>query len=77
VLVDAHGAEFDLIQSARREIGTGRRSGKSLMALFSGRRDPTLATGPGFPGTPNRRSDAAYSADRRTNSSRTWRAALK
>jgi hypothetical protein len=52
VLVDAHGAEFDLIQSARREIGAGRRSGKSLMTLFSGRRDPTLATGSGFPGTP-------------------------
>jgi hypothetical protein len=51
-LVDAHGVEFDLIQSARREIGTGRRSGKSLMTLFSGKGDPTLATGPGFPGTP-------------------------
>ena len=52
VLVDAHGAEIDLIQSARREIGTGRRSGKSLMTLFSGKGDPALATGPGFPGTP-------------------------
>jgi len=52
VLVDAHGAEFDLIQSARREIGTGRRSGKSLMTLFTGKGDPTLATGSGFPGTP-------------------------
>jgi len=52
VLVAAYGAEFDLIQSARREIGTGRRSGKSLWALFRGKGDPTLATGPGFPGTP-------------------------
>jgi hypothetical protein len=53
VLVDAHGAEFDLIQSARREVGTGRRSGRSWWALFTGSGDPTLATGPGVPGTPS------------------------
>ena len=40
VLVDAQGAEIDLIQSARREIGTGKRSGKSLMTLFSSKGDP-------------------------------------
>jgi len=51
VLVDARGAEFDLLRSARREIGTRKRSGKSLMTLLSGKGDPTLATGPGLPGT--------------------------
>jgi hypothetical protein len=43
VLVDAHGAEYDLIQTAKRE--TGRGAGASLGRLFSGTRDPSLATG--------------------------------
>jgi hypothetical protein len=43
VLVDAHGAEYDLIQTAKRE--TGRGAGASLGRLFSRTRDPSLATG--------------------------------
>jgi hypothetical protein len=43
VLVDAHGAEYDLIQTAKRE--TGRSAGTSLGRLFGGTRDPSLATG--------------------------------
>jgi hypothetical protein len=42
VLVDAHGAEYDLIQTAKRE--TGRGVGTSLGRLFGGTRDPSLAT---------------------------------
>jgi hypothetical protein len=45
VLVDAHGAEYDLIQTAKRE--TGRGFGGSLGRLFGGSQDPTLATGSG------------------------------
>jgi hypothetical protein len=37
VLVDAHGAEYDLIQTAKRE--TGRGVGASLVRLFVGTRD--------------------------------------
>jgi len=43
VLVDAHGAEYDLIQTAKRE--TGRGIGGSLGRLFGGSRDSSLATG--------------------------------
>jgi len=43
VLVDAHGAEYDLIQTAKRETGQG--AGASLGRLFGGTRDPSLATG--------------------------------
>jgi hypothetical protein len=43
VLVDAHGAEYDLIQTAKRE--TGRGVGVSLGRLFGGTRDSSLATG--------------------------------
>ncbi len=46
VLVDAHGAEYDLIQTAKRE--TGRGFGGSPSRLFGGSRDPTLATGSGI-----------------------------
>ena len=53
VLVDAHGAEFDLLQSAQLEIGTGRRSGKNLMTLFSGKGDTTLTTDLKFARTPS------------------------
>jgi len=52
VLVDAHGAEFDLPQSARREIGTWRRSRTSLASLFSGKGDTTLTTDLKFARTP-------------------------
>ncbi len=47
VLVDAHGAEYDLIQCCRRETGgiTG-----SLGRLF-GKADPTLSTGTGVSDT--------------------------
>jgi len=45
VLVDAHGAEYDLIQTAKRE--TGRGFGGSLSRLFGGAQDSTLATGSG------------------------------
>jgi len=45
VLVDAHGAEYDLIQTAKRE--TGRGFGGSLSRLFGGSQDPTLAAGSG------------------------------
>ena len=43
VLVDAHGAEYDLIQTAKRETGQGvvASSGR----LFGGTRDSSLATG--------------------------------
>lgn len=44
-LVDAHGAELDLIQTARRETGGGLGSG--LRTLFGGKPDPTLTTGSG------------------------------
>jgi hypothetical protein len=43
VLVDAHGAECDLIQTAKRESGGG--VGASLGRLFGGTRDSSLATG--------------------------------
>jgi hypothetical protein len=43
VLVDAHGAEYDLIQTAKREAGQG--VGASLTRLFSGTRDSSPATG--------------------------------
>ena len=45
VLVDAHGAEYDLIQTAKRE--TGRGFSGSLSRLFGVTRDPSLATGSG------------------------------
>ena len=45
VLVDAHGAEYDLIQTAKRE--TGGRLGGSFRSLFGGKSDPTLTTGSG------------------------------
>jgi hypothetical protein len=45
VLVDAHGAEYDLIQTAKCE--TGRGMGGSLGRLFGGSRDSSLATGSG------------------------------
>ena len=44
VLVDAHGAEFDLLQSARREVGTWGRSSTNLTSLFSRKRDTTPST---------------------------------
>ena len=43
VLVDAHGAEYDLIQTVKRE--TGGSVGTSLARLFGGSRDPSPATG--------------------------------
>ena len=43
VLVDAHGAEYDLIQTAKRE--TGRSLGVSLGRLFGGTRDSSATTG--------------------------------
>jgi hypothetical protein len=43
VLVDAHGAEYDLIQTTKRE--TGRGVGASLGRLFGGTRDSSLTTG--------------------------------
>ena len=43
VLVDAHGAECDLIQTTKRE--TGRGVGASLGRLFGGTRDSSLTTG--------------------------------
>jgi hypothetical protein len=43
VLVDAHGAECDLIQTTKRE--TGRGVGASLGRLFGGTRDASLTTG--------------------------------
>lgn len=43
VLLDAHGAEYDLIQTAKRE--TGRGVGASLGRLFGGNRDSSLAAG--------------------------------
>lgn len=43
VLLDAHGAEYDLIQTAKRE--TGRSVGASLGRLFGGNRDSSLAAG--------------------------------
>jgi len=48
VLVDAHGAEYDLIQTAKRE--TGRGIGGSLSRLFGGT-DSGLATGSGVSDT--------------------------
>lgn len=45
VLVDAHGAEYDLIQTARRE--TGRGLGGSLTRLFGGTLDSSPLTSPG------------------------------
>lgn len=48
VLMDAHGAEYDLIQSGRRETGGVLRGGLSVRGfgrLFSGMQDPTLTTG--------------------------------
>jgi hypothetical protein len=42
VLVDAHGAEYDLIQTAKCETGSG--VGGSLGRLFGGTRDSSLAT---------------------------------
>ena len=43
VLVDAHGAEYDLIQTTKRE--TGRGVGASLARLFGGTPDSSLTTG--------------------------------
>ena len=43
VLIDAHGAEYDLIQTAKRETGQG--VGASLGRLFDGTRDSSLAAG--------------------------------
>ncbi len=43
VLVDAHGAEYDLIQTAKRETGQGVAA--SSGRLFGGTRDSSLATG--------------------------------
>jgi len=43
VLVDAHGAEYDLIQTTKRE--TGRGVGASLGRLFGGTPDSSLTTG--------------------------------
>jgi hypothetical protein len=43
VLVDAHGAEYDLLQTVRRE--TGGSVGTSLTRLFGGTRDSSPATG--------------------------------
>jgi hypothetical protein len=43
VLVDAHNAEYDLIQTAK--VQTGRSSGGSIGRLFSGMGAPTVATG--------------------------------
>jgi len=45
ILVDAHGAEYDLVQTAKRE--TARGAGTSLGRLFGGSQDSNLATGPG------------------------------
>ena len=45
VLVDAHGAECDLILTAKRE--TGRGVGASLGRLFGGTRDSSLTTDSG------------------------------
>jgi hypothetical protein len=44
VLVDAQGAEYDLLQSGRAE--TGRGVGVSLSRTLWGKGDPALATGP-------------------------------
>ena len=46
VLVDAHGAEYDLILTTKRETGSG--AGASLGGLFGGTRDSSLATGSGL-----------------------------
>lgn len=43
VLVDAHGAEFDLIQSGRRE--TRSATSRGLRRVLWGEGDPTLTTG--------------------------------
>ncbi len=43
VIVDAHGAEYDLIRNAKCETGGGL--GGSLGRLFGGSPDPSLATG--------------------------------
>lgn len=43
VLMDAHGAEYDLIQTVKRE--TGRGLGSGLARLFSDKPDPALMTG--------------------------------
>jgi len=45
VLVDAHGAEYDLIQTTKRETAGG--GGTSLISLFGGTRDSSLTTGAG------------------------------
>jgi len=44
VLVDAHGAEYDLIRTAQAE--TGRGLGRSMGRQLFGQGDPALATGP-------------------------------
>jgi hypothetical protein len=44
VLVDAQGAEYDLLQSGKAE--TGRGMGVSLSRTLWGKGDPALATGP-------------------------------
>ncbi len=43
VLMDAHGAEYDLMQTARRETGTS--AGRAFQRLFSDKGDQTLASG--------------------------------
>jgi hypothetical protein len=45
VLVDAHGAEYDLIQTGKRE--TGGSFAASVGSLFGGTRDSSQATGSG------------------------------
>ena len=45
VLVDAHGAEYDLILTTKRETGSG--AGASLGRLFGGTRDSSLTTDSG------------------------------
>jgi len=47
VLVDAHGAEYDLILTTKRETGPG--AGASLGRLFGGTRDSSLPTDSGVP----------------------------
>jgi hypothetical protein len=47
VLVDAHGAEYDLIQTAKRE--TARSFGASAGSLFGGTRGSSQATGSSVP----------------------------
>jgi hypothetical protein len=45
VLIDAHGAEYDLIQTAKRETEPGQGLGTSLVTLFGGTRDSSRTSG--------------------------------